>query len=410
MLLFVFALLGLMGAFAYCLTADERVRVMKAVVTVLEGDPKSEPLVGRLRARTSRTLVTPALIALNAAMLFPVLWDPAASGTTESLVELGASFGPRTTNGEWWRLGKSIFLHAGLLHFVVMAGGLFQIGLVAERLVGPVAFVSVYFAAGVVANLASISQSPLTASIGASGAVFGIYGLLFSTSVWALLEDSPLRISRTTLTRVAPAAGIFILYSAVTNHLSLTAELVGLVVGVVGGAILAKGIGERKPSYRRCAATAAAAMVFFVAGASRFRGIDDVRPELGRVVAVEQRTAESYDEAVERFRKGRLRAEDLALMIDKAIVPELRAADARLKAFDRVPAEYQALVASAEEYIRLRHDSWRIRADALRQMGQLVARKVKDTNTQAVTLALKQAELTERASLESLEKIRPVAQ
>ena len=410
MLLFVFALLALLGAFAYCLTAGERVRVMKVMVTVLEGDPKSEPLVGRLRARTSRTLVTPALVALNAAMLLPVLWDPAASGTTESLVELGASFGPRTTNGEWWRLAKSMFLHAGLLHFIVMAGGLFQVGLVAERFVGPVAFLSVYFASGVFANLASISHSPLAVSIGASGAVFGIYGLLLSTSLWALLEDSPLKASRKTLSRLAPAAAIFIVYSVATNHISLKAELVGLVVGFVGGAILARGIGQHKPSYRRCAATATVAVVLLAAAASRFRGIDDVRPELGRVVAVEASTAGSYDEAVERFKKGRLRAEDLAQMIDKAIVPELRAADARLKAFDRVPAEYQALVASAEEYIRLRHDSWRIRADALRQMGQLVARKVHNTNTQAVTLALRQAELTERASLESLDKIRPVAQ
>ena len=137
------------------------------------------------------------------------------------------------------------------------------------------------------------------------------------------------------------------------------------------------------------------------------RGIDDVRPELGRVVAVEERIARTYDEAVKRFTKGRMRAEELAMMIDKVIVPELHAADARLKAFDKVPSEHQPLVASAEEYLRLRHESWRIRAAALRNMGQLVARKKHSTDPQAITSALKQAERTERDSLESLKKIRP---
>jgi hypothetical protein len=93
-------------------------------------------------------------------------------------------------------------------------------------------------------------------------------------------------------------------------------------------------------------------------------------------------------------------------MIDSAIVPELHAADARLKAFDRVPAEHQPLVASAEEYLRLRHESWRIRADALRKMGHLVARKSESTDPQTITVALKQAERTERDSFESLKKIK----
>ena len=94
-------------------------------------------------------------------------------------------------------------------------------------------------------------------------------------------------------------------------------------------------------------------------------------------------------------------------MIDRVIVPELHAADGRLKAFDKVPAEHRPLVASAEEYLRLRHESWRIRAAALRQMGQVVARKAVNTDPRAVTLALNQAERTERDSLESLKKIKP---
>ena len=410
MLLSLFGLLCVLGYVAYYLTPDERARVIKVVVTFLEGDPRGDPFLGALRERTRWTLVTPALVALNAVMLLPMLWDPASAGNTDALVGLGGNFGPLTTNGEWARVVKAMFLHAGMLQFIANTGGLFQLGLVAERLVGPVAFFSVYFAAGIFANLTTISEDPLAVGIGASGAIFGIYGLFLSTSVWAMLDGSPLKISLMTLKRLAPAAAIFIVYNLATDHLSLTAEIAGLGIGIVGGAVLAKGIGTRKPSLRQVAATAAAAIVLASAAAFILRGIDDVRPELGRVIAVEDRIASTYDEALKRFTKGRLRAEELALMIDRVIVPELHAADARLKAFDNVPHEHQPLVASAEEYFRLRHESWRLRAAALRQMGQIVARKAESTDPQAVTLALRHAERTERDSFESLKKIRPAAQ
>jgi len=407
MLLSLVGLLCVLGYVAYYLTPDERARIIKVVVTFLEGDPRSDPFLGALRERTRWTLVTPALVALNAAMLLPMLWDPASAGNTDTLVGLGGNFGPRTTNGEWGRVLNAMFVHAGILQFIANAGALFQLGLVLERFVGPVAFLSVYFAAGIFANLTTISQDPLAIGIGASGAIFGIYGLLLTTCVWAVVDGSPLKISLMTLKRLAPAAAIFIVYNLATDHLSLGAEAAGLGVGIVGGAILSRGIGTSKPSLRRIAAIATAAIVLATTAAFTLRGIDDVRPELGRVIAVEDRIASTYDEAVKRFTKGRLRAEELALMIDKVIVPELHAADARLKAFDNVPHEYQPLVASAEEYFRLRHESWRLRASALRQMGQLVERKAGSTDPQAVTLALRQAERTERDSLESLKKIRP---
>jgi hypothetical protein len=240
--------------------------------------------------------------------------------------------------------------------------------------------------------------------------VFGVYGLLLSTSVWALRNNAPLKLSLTTLKRVAPAVAIFALYNVASNHLSLWAELSGLAVGIAAGAFLGREIGESKPALRWTAASAAASLVVASVAAFILRGIDDVRPELGRVVAVEQQTASAYDAAVQRFTKGRLRAEELALMIDKVIVPELHAADARLKAFDKVPSEHQPLVASAEEYLRLRNESWRIRSAALRQMGQLVARKSQSGDPKAITLALQHAEQTERDSFESLKKIKLLEQ
>ena len=181
-------------------------------------------------------------------MLVPVLFSPESGANPDALVKLGGNFGPVTTNGEWSRLVKAMFMHGGMIHFLAFAAGLFQIGLVVERWVGPVVFVSVYLAAGILASLTSIALNPLGVSFGSSGAVFGIYGLLLSTSVWAIRNDSPLKISLTTLKRVAPCAAVFLLHSIATSHLVFTAELVGFAVGVAAGAFLTRDIGSEKPS------------------------------------------------------------------------------------------------------------------------------------------------------------------
>jgi hypothetical protein len=146
-----------------------------------------------------------------------------------------------------------------------------------------------------------------------------------------------------------------------------------------------------KPSIRKVAATCAATAIVVLGSAALLRGVTDVRPELERLIATEERTATIYEKAVNQFRIGAMSAKTLAQIIDRSIVPELRAARARLQAITGVPAQHQSIVASAEEYLRLRDESWRIRSEALHSasMG-----------------ALRTADRTERASLEALDKVR----
>jgi hypothetical protein len=141
-----------------------------------------------------------------------------------------------------------------------------------------------------------------------------------------------------------------------------------------------------------------------------------------RVVALEDRTSRAYATAAEGFRKGRITADALARLIDRTIMPELQAADARVKAFDRGPPEHQPLVADAEEYLRLRAESWRLRAEALRRMNTPRPREAGGTDWESGArsrlraetqhnvdgLLRGKAEGTERASLEVLQRIKPV--
>jgi hypothetical protein len=145
---------------------------------------------------------------------------------------------------------------------------------------------------------------------------------------------------------------------------------------------------------------------------------------MARVVGVEDRTASAYQTAVDRFKKGRISAEALALMIDRTIIPELEAAGTRLKALDRVPHEQQPLVAAAQDYVRLRFESWRLRAEGLRKTDVLAHRADgrgeqasneswrlgAEARHRANLVLLGKAEETELASLEALHTIRPAGQ
>jgi hypothetical protein len=165
----------------------------------------------------------------------------------------------------------------------------------------------------------------------------------------------------------------------------------------------------------------AVAAVVAVAAAIPLRGIADVKPEIERVVALEELTASAYKTAADRFKNGRITAEALAQLIDRTIVPQLKAADARLKELHKVPPEHQPLVADAEEYLRLRSESWRLRAYGLRKTNRAPTREAGRTapasaesprlraeaQHRADMVTLGNAEGAERASLEAFQKLRP---
>jgi rhomboid protease GluP len=427
----ILAVLVVLGLGVYLMTPEERLRVIRDLPAVIrqvkdaaEGGPEWELFRAALLARTRWVLVTPALVVLNATIFGFMLFGAGALSDPETLVGWGANFGPRTTNGEWWRLVTTMFLHSGTLHLLVNLCGLVPLGLILERLVGPFAFAAVYVAAGVLASLVSLSGSPVDVSVGASGAIFGTYGLLLASSIWGMFHRTMVTIPLMAVKMLGPTAAAFILYNVATDNVHGTAELTGFAAGLVCGLVLGRGVIDRKPAARPVAAGMAATAMIAVMFAVPLRGVADVRPDIERIVAVEDRTASSYETAVDQFRKGRITAEALAQLIDRSIMPELQAAGARLKALQGVPPEHQPLVASAEEYVRLREKSWRLRAEGLRQMYMLALREVGRTKPgsdesgrlrvddlhKANLLTLGNAETAERVSLEALQRIRPAGQ
>src|SRR5438552_16568544 len=101
-----------------------------------------------LQARMRHVIVTATIAVINLLVAGGLLFGAGAIANPDTLIGWGASLGPRTTNGEWWRVVTSIFVHAGAFHLFVSAAILWQLGRLLERLVGRVAFAAVYLTAG----------------------------------------------------------------------------------------------------------------------------------------------------------------------------------------------------------------------------------------------------------------------
>lgn len=146
----------------------------------------------RIAAATVRrhASATAVLLGLIAAvfLLEVVTGGPGSLMTGPSqlkLIDLGASVAlARTPNGDLvgiaagqdWRLVSAMFLHAGLLHIAFNAYALWIFGTVVEQELGRLRFLLIYFVTGIVASATSYAFGPNAVGVGASGAIFGIFG------------------------------------------------------------------------------------------------------------------------------------------------------------------------------------------------------------------------------------------
>lgn len=100
----------------------------------------------------------------------------------ETLVRLGACFGPSLFLGhEWYRLVTAMFLHGGLIHIGFNMMVLMDLGPMVEDVYGSSRFLFLYVATGIASFAASAFAKGLGSfSVGASGAILGLVGLLIA--------------------------------------------------------------------------------------------------------------------------------------------------------------------------------------------------------------------------------------
>jgi rhomboid protease GluP len=187
-----------------------------------------------------RPWVTYGLIAANLVMFaFELAETATLSGPSpQEMIALGGNFAPLTRHGEAWRLVTAMFLHFGLIHIGMNMVCLYQISIV-ERMLGRAEFLALYFAAGLVGGLASLTTHPSGVSVGASGAVFGVFGAFTAVMFVRRKQIEPGAWQRT-MRSLGTFFAINLAFGLAQSGIDLTAHVGGLAVGFVGGFALAK--------------------------------------------------------------------------------------------------------------------------------------------------------------------------
>jgi membrane associated rhomboid family serine protease len=207
---------------------------------------------------------TVVLIALNVAAYLAetATGSGGLNAVSGSLVLDFGLQGAAVADGEWYRLVTGGFLHAGFLHIGFNMFALFVLGRLLEPGIGTPRFVALYFASLLAGSFGALALTdPGQLTVGASGAIFGIFGATFVIARGRGLNTVASELGVLLLINLALTFGI--------SGISIGGHLGGLAGGLLCGAVIVAGdrgmLGPNRLGAELAAMTAIA--VVSVAGA-----------------------------------------------------------------------------------------------------------------------------------------------
>ncbi len=257
----------------------------------IDANPLPEP-EARSRPSWSYAPATYVLVGINCVVFLVMVargvswWNP----TSDQLMFWGAdNAGAVLIKGDWWRIVTAMFVHVGVLHLATNMWCLWNLGLLAEPLMGSAGVVALYILTGAAGNLLStgynwrhhytdwlVYQSEWTShhvagtsfdptavfpgGAGASGAVFGIAGALI-----ILLKSHRLPVPQIELNKLRRSViyfaainlmiGFTISLGVVERHTGVSidnsAHLGGVICGLLFAAPMVPRIGSERPIFAR---------------------------------------------------------------------------------------------------------------------------------------------------------------
>jgi membrane associated rhomboid family serine protease len=225
----------------------------------------------RTKVKTARSIRNPALgrysvthilIAINVLVFLVEVatgtpLGGVGSGGFGTLYTDGALFGPFLVHQhEYYRLLTYGFLHDGLLHILFNMVFLYFVGPSLELAIGKVNFVAVYLASLLAGSFGALLLTPLDATVGASGALFGLLGALIviahyrGISIWS--------------SGLGPTLVINIVFSLTIAGISIGGHIGGFVGGLICGVLYMELVDRRRlqaPFLLGCLAVAAVSVV-----------------------------------------------------------------------------------------------------------------------------------------------------
>ena len=196
--------------------------------------------------------VTMAIMGINVAVFLAMTLGGTSlmGGDSQQLIQWGADAGHEVFElGQWWRMVTSVFVHIGIIHIFMNMWCLWNLGQMSERIYDKGTYVGAYLLCGIGGSIASLACRPISVAAGASGAIFGIAGLLITT-FW--MGNLPIATEQKSaiMRSLLGFAGYNLLFGAAIPGISNSAHMGGLFTGLILGGVMAPSM-SRDPRQSR---------------------------------------------------------------------------------------------------------------------------------------------------------------
>ena len=232
-------------------------------------------VAGQLITRLSERLpvsATHIIVGLNVLVFVAMAVSGASplNPTREQLLRWGANWGPLSLGSQPWRMLTSNYVHIGIIHIAFNMWCLWNLGQLAERVLGRLNYVVLYTFCGLAGSLASLWWHPMSVGAGASGAIFGLAGASIAVFYLGHLPI-PKAAIQGTMRSLLTFVGYNLLFGLSPASTTLRTS-VDLVAGLAMGAALSKHIlvaTEERRTWTRLTWIVMAVVLFAANGAIR---------------------------------------------------------------------------------------------------------------------------------------------
>jgi len=155
--------------------------------------------------------------------------------TSKELFQFGGETKESVLQGEYWRLFTSMFVHRGADHIFSNLISLAILGYLLEPVLKSFKFITIYLLCGIISGIVGMYWYPEAVSVGASGAISGLFGLLIAFTLLKIYDEG-----MASLIWILFFSILFIqvFFAFITNNISHAGHLSGFVSGYLIGSIL----------------------------------------------------------------------------------------------------------------------------------------------------------------------------
>lgn len=190
--------------------------------------------------RDKYMMLTNILIAINLLVFLISAWISKNIFNIDiyTLIIMGAKVNSLIDKGQVWRLITCAFLHGGLIHIFFNMYALKILGPEIEYVYGKIKYLVIYLLSAIAASIFSYIFGPQSVSVGASGAIFGLFGAML---IFGIKHRK--QMGKAYMMNILQIIFVNVIIGISSSNIDNAAHFGGLIVG----ALIALLLGERRP-------------------------------------------------------------------------------------------------------------------------------------------------------------------